>query len=205
MKRPTFIARQAGRPAGWFGRLLLRVMARETSRFNQEILDTLAISDHERILEIGFGHGRTLLDAARSAPDATLAGIDIAPDAERVASRRCRELIDAGRLALKTGDAAELPWSDSSFDAVYSVHTIYFWELPQGALAQVRRVLSNQGRFVLGMRERTDDVASRFPASVYRFYSGDEVVSMLRDVGFSRADVRTSTTNGSLRIVTAIA
>ncbi|MFN0247394.1 MAG: class I SAM-dependent methyltransferase [Kofleriaceae bacterium] len=205
MKRPTFIARQAGHPAGWFGRLLLRVMARETFRFNHEILDTLAVADSERVLEIGFGHGRTLLDAARRVREATLAGIDIAPDAERVASRRCKELIEGGRLVLKTGDAADLPWTDGSFDAVYSVHTIYFWERPQDPLAQVRRVLSKQGRFVLGMRERTDDVASHFPASVYRFYSGEEVVSMLREVGFSRADVRTSTTSDTLRIVTATA
>jgi ubiquinone/menaquinone biosynthesis C-methylase UbiE len=203
MKRPTFVARQAGRPAGWFGRVLLRVMARETSRFNQEILDTLAIADTERVLEIGFGHGRTLLDAARRAPAATLSGIDIAPDAERVASRRCKQWIDAGRLVLRTGDAAELPWSDGSFDAVYSVHTIYFWERPRDVLAQVRRVLADRGRFVIGMRERTDDVENRFPASVYRFHSGEEVVSMLREVGFLRADVRTATTNDGLRIVTA--
>jgi ubiquinone/menaquinone biosynthesis C-methylase UbiE len=203
MKRPTFIARQAGHPSGWLGRLLLRVMARETSGFNREILDTLAIGDSERILEIGFGHGRTLLDAAAGAPNATFAGIDVAHDAERVASGRCKRLVDSGRLELRTGDAAALPWSDGAFDAVYSVHTIYFWERPQDALKQVRRVLTDRGRLVLGMRDRTDDVGRHFPASVYRFYSGEEVVAMLRGTGFSRVDVRASTTNDRLQVVVA--
>lgn len=203
MKRPTFIARQAGHPAGWFGRLLLRVMARETSRFNHEILDAVSIAGNERVLEIGFGHGWTLRDAAARSPSATFAGIDIAQDAERVASRRCKELIQSGRLELKTGDAAALPWSDGAFDAVYSVHAIYFWERPQEPLAQARRVLGGTGRLVLGMRERTEDGASHFPASVYRFYSGEEVEALLRAAGFSRVDVRPSITNESLLVVSA--
>jgi len=205
MRRPTFIARQAGRPAGWFGRFLLRVMARETSSFNHEVLATLAMRDGERVLEIGFGHGQTLRDAATRAPAATLAGIDIAPDAKRVASRRCRALIESGRLELQTGDAAALPWSDGSFDAAYSVHTIYFWQHPEITLAEIRRVLSSSGRLVLGMRDRTDDAAAHFPASVYRFYSGDEIALLLRTAGFSTVDVRTAAADPNLRLVVAAA
>lgn len=205
MRRPTFIARQAGRPAGWFGRVLLRVMARETSTFNREVLDALAIADGERVLEIGFGHGQTLREAATRGPGAKFAGIDIAPDAQRVALRRCRTLIDSGRLELQTGDAAALPWGDGIFDAVYSVHTVYFWEHPETALAEIRRVLSSSGRLVLGMRDRTDDVATHFPASVYRFYSGDEVALLLREAGFSSVDVRTAAANANLRVVVATA
>lgn len=205
MKRPTFIARQAGHPAGWIGRLLLRVMARETSRFNLEVLDTLAIADNERVLEIGFGHGRTLLAAAERAPSSALAGIDIAQASERVASRRCKKLIDSHRLELRTGDAAELPWEDRAFDAVYSVHAIYFWERPGDVLAQIRRVLTEQGRFVIGMRDRTDDVSGHFPASVYRFYSPAEVSALLHSAGFTRIDNRTSAINENLRIVIAAA
>jgi hypothetical protein len=37
MRRPAFIARQAGRPAGFVGRLLLGVMSRETARFNGDV------------------------------------------------------------------------------------------------------------------------------------------------------------------------
>lgn len=203
MRRPTFIARQAGHPAGWFGRFLLRVMARETSAFNREVLDALAIVDGERVLEVGFGHGQTLRDAAALTPGARFAGIDIAPDAQKVASRRCRALIEAGRLELQTGDAAALPWSDSSFEAVYSVHTIYFWQHPENVLAEIRRVLSRPGRLVIGMRDRTDDAATHFPASVYRFHSGDEVALMLRAAGFSSVEVRTAAANANLRVVVA--
>src|SRR5207253_3553 len=110
MRRPSFLARQAGRPAGWIGRVLLGVMARETAAFNREILDALALRDGERVLEIGYGHGRTLAEAATRAPGARLSGIDVSPAAARSAARRCRALIAADRLELETGDGAALPW-----------------------------------------------------------------------------------------------
>lgn len=203
MRRPSFIARQAGRPAGFVGRLLLRLMAKETSRFNAEVLDALAPHDGERVLEIGFGHGQTLLDAAGRAPGAHFAGIDVSATAEGAATRRCRALIDAGQLELKTGDAGAMPWDAATFDSALSVHTIYFWPEPAVPLAEVRRVLRPGGRFVLGMRERSDAALASFPAHTYRFLSNVEVEQLCRDAGFAEVEVLTATAGPDLRIVVA--
>ena len=92
MRRPAFIARQAGCPDGLLGRLLLGVMARETARFNAEILDVLMTSNGEHVLELGYGHGRTLVAAAGRAPGARFSGIDVAPAAAKAAIRRCRDV-----------------------------------------------------------------------------------------------------------------
>lgn len=89
---------------------------------------------------------------------------------ERAATRRCRALIDAGQLDLKVGDAGAMPWDAATFDAILSVHTIYFWPEPAGSLAEARRVLRSGGRFVLGMRERSNAALASFPAHTYRFY-----------------------------------
>jgi ubiquinone/menaquinone biosynthesis C-methylase UbiE len=183
--------------------MLLRLMAKETSRFNAEVLDTLAPHDGERILEIGFGHGQTLLDAARRAPGAHFAGIDVSATAERAASRRCRTLIDARQLDLAVGDAGAMPWDASTFDAAFSVHTIYFWARPAGPLAEVRRVLRPGGRFVLGMRERSDAALASFPAHTYRFYSNGEVAQLCRDAGFDEVEVLPATAGPDLRVVVA--
>jgi ubiquinone/menaquinone biosynthesis C-methylase UbiE len=179
-------------------------MARETARFNDEVLDALAPGAGERILEIGYGHGRTLLAAARRTADAHLAGIDVAPTAARAAARRCRALVEAGRLDLRTGDGAELPWDDATFDAAFSVHTLYFWSDPARPLAELHRVLRPGGRFVLGFRERSDDAVARFPPPTYRFYAPDEVTALLTRAGFAAATVRAASTAPELRIATAV-
>jgi ubiquinone/menaquinone biosynthesis C-methylase UbiE len=204
MRRPSFIARQAARPDGPLGRLLLNIMARETSRFNAEVLDALAAADGKHILEIGFGHGRTLLAAARRAPNARFAGIDVAPTAVRAAARRCRALVDAGRLDLRAGDASELPWDAATFDAAFSVHTLYFWPDPARQLAELHRVLRPGGRLVLGFRERTDKAVAQFPAPTYRFHATDEVTAMVAAVGYQCVDVRSAATGPDLRIAVGI-
>src|SRR6185295_1059533 len=70
VRRPVFIARQAERPTGLLGRALGAIMALETRSLNDEVLQRLAIAPSERILEIGFGHGRTLERAARASTGA---------------------------------------------------------------------------------------------------------------------------------------
>jgi ubiquinone/menaquinone biosynthesis C-methylase UbiE len=203
MRRPSFIARQAGYPAGLLGRLLLRVMARETARFNAEIVDVLAPRDGEHVLELGYGHGRTLVAAAARASGARFSGIDVAPAAASAAARRCRDLIAAGRLDLRTGDGASLPWQAGSFDAAFSVHTIYFWPEPAQQLHELRRVVHDGARLVLGFRERSEEAIAQFPAPTYRFYSTDEIAAMLAGASFANLEIRTSPAGPGLRIAVA--
>ena len=59
MRRPEFIARQSSRPRGLVGRLLGHVMAIETASLTRDALGLLALQPADRLLEVGFGHGRT--------------------------------------------------------------------------------------------------------------------------------------------------
>lgn len=199
MRRPEFIARQAANPSGFIGRLLVRLMARETRAFNREVVAALAPKSGERIVEIGFGHGATLAEIAATVPGVELAGIDVSADAARVAAARCPKTID-----LRVGDSADLPWADASFDKTYAVHTVYFWGDPLRNLCELRRVLRPRGVLVLGLRERTDRAVATFPASTYRFYSLDEIDTLLRTAGFAKAEICEATSGGDdLRIVIA--
>ena len=68
MRRPEFIARQSGHPQGLLGRLIARIMALETATPNRRALQLLEFDENSRVLEVGFGHGRTLGRAAELAP-----------------------------------------------------------------------------------------------------------------------------------------
>jgi SAM-dependent methyltransferase len=205
MRRPAFIARQASRPHGLLGRLLLGVMARETARFNDEVLDLVAPGQGAHLLEIGFGHGRTLAAVAARAPGVRLAGLDVAPTATSAAARRCRGLLAAGRLDVRVGDASALPWAEGTFDAAYAVHVLYFWPDPARALDELRRVLRPGGRLVLGYRERSDDAIARFPPPTYRFHTSGDLATMLGAAGFDDVDIRGATAGPDLRIAVGVA
>jgi len=203
MRRPAFIARQASRPSGLLGRMLLRVMARETSRFNAEILESLAPAAGEHILEIGYGHGGALAAAAVLAPDGRFSGIDISADASREAARRCHALFGQGRLDLRVGDSAALPWDAGVFDKAFSVNTLYFWSEPTKDLGEIRRVLRRKGRVVLGFRARTDAAMASFPSPTYRFHTIDELTALLELAGFQPIDVHQAAAGADLWIMVA--
>ena len=82
------------------GRLLFRVMATETLGVNERALELLELEPNSRVLEVGFGHGRTLARALELAPKGLVAGIDISED--MVEAFRIRQFLiaDNNRLSL---------------------------------------------------------------------------------------------------------
>jgi len=185
VRRPHFIAAQSRCPSGWLGWLIGSVMVRETAAANDVVLDALTLTATDRVLDVGCGPGRTVERAALAASRGRVVGLDFSDEMLRLATRRCRPLIDAGRVELRRGDAGALPYAAGSFDKVLSVHTIYFWGDPSAVVGEIHRVLVPGGRLVLGFRPKEDaQFVADFPTSVYRFHATNDVQGMLFDAGF---------------------
>ncbi|MEW5980460.1 MAG: class I SAM-dependent methyltransferase [Acidobacteriota bacterium] len=184
MRRPEFVARHGRRPEGWLGRLLAAVTAWETTKENNVALELLEIRPGDRVLEIGFGHGRSIAAAARLTRGGLVAGADFSPTMVALASRRNRQLVDRGLADLRRADSLNLPFEDATFDKVFSVHTVYFWTTPVAHMREVRRVLKNNGRFVLGFRPESEQARRMFPASVYTFHPAEKIHQVLLSAGF---------------------
>jgi len=137
------------------------------------------------VLEVGFGHGRTLGRAAELAPQGLVAGIDISEAMVEMAQTLNRDRIAEGQIEVRRASSEQIPYPDQSFDRIYAVHTAYFWHNPLAHLREIHRVCAVGGRFLLafGPREDARGVAA-FPESVYRFYSVDETRELLSNAGF---------------------
>lgn len=185
MRRPTFIARQASCPTGLLGRLLGKIMAVETASANDKALELLGIDPNDRVLEIGFGHGRTIARAATLASAGFVAGVEVSAAMLQMATRYNQHLIKAGRVALHLTQSSAIPYPDRSFDRILAVHTLYFWTEPLVHLLEIFRVMKDDARLVLCFTPKEDpQMVNQFPATVYRFYSIDDVHGFLTDTGF---------------------
>jgi demethylmenaquinone methyltransferase/2-methoxy-6-polyprenyl-1,4-benzoquinol methylase len=100
-----------------------------------------------RGLDVATGTGAVAFALAAETPDARVVGIDF-----------CEPMIDAARvqaqkeerqdLTFEVGDVLALPYADESFDCVtVSFGVRNFADIPRG-LAEMRRVLKPDGRFV---------------------------------------------------------
>lgn len=189
MRRPEFIARQSSRPSGALGRVIAWIMARETATLNDRAVAALDLRPTDSVLEIGFGHGRTVQRIAAAVPGGQVAGIDVSGSMTRVATRRNRTAVAEGRVELRTGDAAALPFADGRFDKALSVHTLYFWPEPAACLRELHRVLRPGGALVLGFTRKDSPRAAGFPAAVYTFRDDQEVAGLLRAAGFASIEL----------------
>jgi ubiquinone/menaquinone biosynthesis C-methylase UbiE len=191
MRKPRFIAEQGRKPAGLLGRIVARVMARETAGENAFALELLQLQSADAVLEIGCGHGETLAKAANLVSRGRLCGIDFSPVMHRHATRRHRRLVAEKRIEFHLGSSDRLPFDDRSFDKVFAVHTIYFWKTPLDHLAEARRVLKPGGRFVLGFRPAEDaGFGATFPSEIYHIRPEAEIARLADDAGFEAVELR---------------
>jgi len=191
MRKPFFIAKQGRKPSGLLGKLVAHIMAKETADENAFALKLLQLQPEDAVLEIGCGHGQTLAKAAGFVQRGRLCGIDFSPVMYRHAMRRHRQLVAAKRIEFHFGSSDRLPFDDQSFDKVFAVHTVYFWQTPLDHLAEARRVLKLQGRFVLGFRPAEDiGFQASFPREIYHIRPEAEIARLAAEAGFEVVDLR---------------
>jgi ubiquinone/menaquinone biosynthesis C-methylase UbiE len=164
------------------------MMAWETAAVNEAALDLLELQPEDRVLEVGFGHGATIARADAALSRGFVAGVDPSAEMCRMAARRNRSAIAAGRVELRQAAVEALPYADAAFDKAFSVHTVYFWPDLRAAAAEIRRVLKASGRLVLAWRYDLE-VTRVFPGSVYRFPDETSVVEALWVAGFDAVEV----------------
>jgi SAM-dependent methyltransferase len=183
-----YVDRQYRRPSGLVGRWIGSRMARQHRPENLWTVNLLDIQPTDHVLEIGFGPGIAVEEAARRASQGQVAGVDFSRAMVAAARRRNAEAVRAGRVDLRHGDAAHLPFADASFNKGYGIHSIYFWPEPLAALREACRVLEPSGTFILTVLPKAkwdpeNPDAAGTPEC--RPYSGDELAALLVQAGFS--------------------
>ena len=123
-------------------------------RERERLLDLLAWTGRERVLDVGCGRGLLLVGAARRLSTGSAAGIDLW-QAEDLSGNRPEATLEnarlegvAERVEVHTADMRKLPFPDGSFDTVLSmnaIHNIYSAPGRATALAEIARVLKPGG------------------------------------------------------------
>jgi SAM-dependent methyltransferase len=114
----------------------------------EDLSDRLALrallpSAGERLIEVGAGYGR-LADEYGGYREVVLL------DASDALLKAARErLVGSPRFTIVAGDAFQLPYPDSSFDAAVCVRVLHHFEDPRPAIRELARVLRPGGVLVV--------------------------------------------------------
>jgi ubiquinone/menaquinone biosynthesis C-methylase UbiE len=152
---------------------------------NTLMMDALDIRGSDRILEIGFGTGKFLKEAARLLDTGCIEGIDFSNTMVKMANRRNRKNIAQGKVVIRQGDFEEEAYDDAGYDKVCSANTIYFWSHPDEVVRKIFQVLKPGGRVVLTFEDVDQLENKQLDAGVFKIYHTREIEDMLRRNGFS--------------------
>ncbi|HEX6583458.1 MAG TPA: penicillin acylase family protein [Thermoleophilaceae bacterium] len=184
----ALIARQLADPSGATAGLVAAWFNTANTGINRRAIEALDLTANDRVLDVGFGGGTALAQLLRGSPSRTVAGVEPSVAMiERVAKRFHADMA-SGRLVLEHGSAERLPFSDESFDALLSVHTVYFFADRPAALSEMRRVLKPGGRIVIAIW--TPERMRRLPTTRHGFdlISPEHLAALAADAGLH--DVR---------------
>jgi ubiquinone/menaquinone biosynthesis C-methylase UbiE len=177
----SILMRTFGRPRGVPGRLGGVIMARANAGFGAWVADLLEVQPTDRVLEVGFGPGVLVGRLSALAHSGRVAGVD--PSREMVEQARARNAaaIRSGRVDLRLGSVADLPFDAESFDKALAVNSMQVWPDPAAGLRELRRVPKPGSRIGLGFTpysgQAKEDLADRLAEAGFaqaRLVEGDK-------------------------------
>jgi len=192
---------QCQKPRGLLGRLILSLMNASHSKVTDWGLAHISIKQHDVILDVGCGGGRTVTKLAAVATQGKVYGVDYSEDAVVVSQKTNAATIRAGRVEIRHGSVSQLPFSDNMFDLVTAVETHFWWPDLQGGVREILRVLKPGGQLILiaevyrGASAAVSRLAEKnLPRSGMNLLTLDEHREILANAGYS--DVRVAAESG---------
>ncbi|MDL4772780.1 class I SAM-dependent methyltransferase [Actinomadura xylanilytica] len=125
------------------------------SGFNERLLNSAAIGERDRVLDVGCGNGQLTRLAARRAPRGRTLGVDLSePMLTRARDLAVRENVP--NVSFERGDAQIHPFEDGGFEVALSRFGIMFFADPVAAFANIGRALVPGGRLAFACMAELD-------------------------------------------------
>jgi len=182
----TFFSKQARKPEGLFGRIVMRVVFDQGNAFlNDFVNDLMSVQTDDRIIEIGSGTGKLINRMAKKIDKGLIEGIDFSSAMVSIARKRNKESIAKGKVKIVEGNFDEISYEKDSFTKACSVNTLYFWPSPANTAKKIAEILKPDGKLVLAFEDIEQLNQRKLNQDVFNLYSKDEVQDLLINAGFS--------------------
>ena len=186
MSISSFISKQARKPSGWFGRIIMPVIFDRGNAFlNGLANEMMAIRPDDCLLEIGCGTGKLIYDIAPQIDNGIIAGVDFSSTMVAIARKRNKNNIANGKVHIFKGDFDDMPCERESYSKACSVNTLYFWSSPIKTAEKIAEILKPDGKLILAFEDSEQIKRRKMDRDVFHLYTKEEVLNILINAGFS--------------------
>ena len=184
----NFIARQFKKPTGWFGNISSKIMIKGNRNKYDTLIKDMDLKTNDKLLEIGYGPGIGIHMIAQLCESCTIHGVDFSKLMYKKASNYNKSNIEKGKVHLQYGDYLNISIAQNTYDKIFCLNVIYFWDELYGPFEKTLSLLKTNGVFYIFMVNADTLVEKKAPDSVFNKYSIDQVVASLKSAGFSKIE-----------------
>lgn len=175
-------------PKGYLGEIMLERMNNSHYELTKWGLSNVRLNKTDIVLDIGCGGGMTIKQIKDEVD--MIYGIDHSNTAVLKSIEINKDSVLNGKVTILEGNIEKLPFKSCAFDKIITVESFYFWPNPLDNLKEVRRVLADNGKFILLLDMYNDgNLTKEEKETIKKFKllnpTLEEFKRMFRDAGFS--------------------
>lgn len=183
------IAEQLRKPTGEMGIEVAKLMNTGNERMNLWTIEQLKVLPEDNILEIGMGNGAFVKNILKQYNSVKYIGCDYSELMVEEATKLNKQFVENGQAQFNLSSAENLPFNEETFNKLFTINTIYFWEDAVKVLFEFHRVLKPKGILIITLSPK--HILENIPVSKYGFntHTKDEVSYLLTNNNFIITDV----------------
>lgn len=187
------LAAQLRKPDGDSGMEVAKMMHTSNIGMIRHAIDNLSIQQGDKILELGHGNGHHLSYLFSKNDALSYYGLEISGLMHQQAHEFSREQSYLPKTKFYLYDGKNMPLENNSFDKIFTVNTIYFWEQPTEVFQELFRVLRPEGLLCITFAHK--DFMQQLPFVQYGFelYNVEHLQALANDNSFIVNDIQTQT------------
>lgn len=148
------VAKQLRQPTGDEAEEVGKRMNEGNLFMNLVTIESLPLNSNDTLLEIGMGNGFFVHHLFEQQPNISYTGIDFSEKMVEASEAMNAELIVHGKVKFELGDISKTHFENQSFNHIFTVNTIYFWENVEVTLNEIKRILKPQGTLTIAIRPK---------------------------------------------------
>ncbi|KRD10912.1 methyltransferase type 11 [Flavobacterium sp. Root901] len=187
------IASQLKHPSGEKGIEMANMMNETNINMTRHSIQNLNISTANKILELGHGNAGHVEFLFEQGGELKYYGLEMSELMFQQARQINRNFVSQKQAFFSLYDGNKIPFEDASFDKIFTVNTIYFWQKPEELLSEIYRVLKPNGNFCLTFAE--EDFMKKLPFTQFEFklYSTEKAQELVKKTPFKIVYTETQT------------
>ncbi len=187
------IASQLKHPTGEKGIEMGNMMNETNINMTRHSIQNLQIDSGNKILELGHGNAGHVEFIFEQAENIKYYGLEMSELMFQEARQINRNYVSQKQAFFSIYDGNTIPFEDDSFNKVFTVNTIYFWQEPEKLLSEIYRILQSKGILCITFAEESFMKQLPFTQFEFELYSTDKAEKLIEKTSFKIINKETLT------------